>query len=527
MNPPPRTDRSAPGRDLARLGEGQARRRSAWRIVLALCLLYAAGFALFYPRIPTNDDEAMYLRQAQLILQGRSSVFRIDPFSGEVRAFLPSSYAVGTAALMAPCIWAAGPRGAFVVPMLSFLAGVLLTARWIADEGGSPLFSLLVLGFVPALVMGRVCMSDAPSLAVVAFGLWLFWRGLGAAGPQARVPARGWWLGAGFVAGASLLFRPTNALIFAPLFAGTVLRRERRCLLLVIGGLAGTSLRLLAHTVYFGTPFFERATYLFSPETILDRFPLYLFGLLVLFPGGLVAAFAYRGRRRPELAATVTIFFLFYLLQIYGMQETGLPRRVVLALRYFLPLLPIFAFATAEVAPRAWAACLPARPERRLRWERGASRLLAAGLAGLACAAAGVHVAFDRWSATQARIAEALERHADLDRVLVTNVAATRKFLREIDRHYLTLDHHNLRPGDIEWLVARHGEIVIALLDRTDSDFFRRNARDNAALIAGISPPPRLEVDLRVSPIEHLRIWRLERSRPPGKAAETATAPPG
>jgi hypothetical protein len=290
--------------------------------------------------------------------------------------------------------------------------------------------------------------------------------------------------------------------------------------LLVAGGLAGTGVRLLAHAAHFGSALHERANYPFSPETILERLPLYLFGLLVLFPGGLLAAFAYRGRRRPELVATVAIFFLVYLFQRYSMVETGLPRRIVLALRYFLPLLPILAFAMAEVAPRAWQRLLPTQPERRRRVERRASQLLAAALAGLAGTMVAVHVALERWNATHARIVEALDHHAGLDSVLVTNLPATKKFLRELDRHYLTLESHGLRAGDLETAIERHGEIVIALLDRSDSEFFRDNARENAALIAGISPTPELELDLRVSPVERLRIWRVTTLQ------ATATAPP-
>jgi 4-amino-4-deoxy-L-arabinose transferase-like glycosyltransferase len=497
---------------LARLA-GESGRRLAWGIVLALCLTYAAGLFAFYPRLAINDDEAMYLRQARLLVEGSPTVVRIHPLTGEESEFRPSTYAVGTAALLAPFIWAAGPRGAFVVPMLALLAGVLLTARWIADEQRSPLFALLALGFVPALVLGRVCMSDTPSFAVVSLGLWLFWRGIGGADPREPAPARGWWLGAGFVAGASLVFRPTNALLFAPLFAGTLLRRERRFVLLLAGGLAGTAVRLVAHALHFGSVFFERATYRFSPETIHERLPLYLFGLLVLFPGGLLAAFAYRGRRRPEIAVTTGTFFLAYLLQAFSMVETGWPRRLVLALRYFIPLLPILAFATAEVAPRWWRARLPADAARRARVERGTSRLLGAALAGLALAVVGVHAGLDRWSSRQARIAEAMATHVPNDRVLVTNIAATRKFLSEVDRRYLTLERADLEPGDFDELLARHSEFTIAFLDRSDSEYFRRNARQNAELIARLVPRPVLELDLQISPIEHLRVWRVTAPR--------------
>ena len=65
--------------------------------------------------------------------------------------------------MLAPFIAVFGVRGAFVVPMLGLVLAVLITARWIRDAGYSPFFALVTLGFAPALVMGRVAMSDVPS----------------------------------------------------------------------------------------------------------------------------------------------------------------------------------------------------------------------------------------------------------------------------------------------------------------------------------------------------------------------------
>lgn len=80
--------------------------------------------------------------------------------------------------LMAPWVALFGWRGAFAIPVLSLALSILITARWLRGEGPSTLFALLILGFAPSLVLGRVAISDMPSGPVVALGLWLFWRGL-------------------------------------------------------------------------------------------------------------------------------------------------------------------------------------------------------------------------------------------------------------------------------------------------------------------------------------------------------------
>ena len=39
--------------------------------MLAVCLIYAFSFFVFYPRVVTNDDESMYRRQTALMLAAR------------------------------------------------------------------------------------------------------------------------------------------------------------------------------------------------------------------------------------------------------------------------------------------------------------------------------------------------------------------------------------------------------------------------------------------------------------------------
>ena len=91
---------------------------------------------------------------------------------------------------------------------------------------------------------------------------------------------------------------------------GTVLRREKTCWALIVGGLLGVSLRLVTNIVLFDDPFYFKAGYKLDLGSLLERLPLYLLAVLVFVPGGFVLTLCYRGRRRLELIASVTLFVL-------------------------------------------------------------------------------------------------------------------------------------------------------------------------------------------------------------------------
>lgn len=493
---------------LSRLGLGGTPPdvRFCWRVVTLLLLLYVFSFAVFYPRYATNHDEANYIRQTQLALLGTSTFVQIDPLTGEEQEQVMSSYPMATALLMAPFVALFGWRAAFAVACLTLVAVIAITARWLQDEGRSPGFALLLLGFPPMLVMGRVAMSDVPSAAWVALGFWLFWRGIDARG-RAGVCC---WLAAGFVAGASVAFRASNPLLFVPLFAGTVLRRERRAVALVAGGVLGLAVRLATQAAFFGDAMFERSAYRFSPETVDERLWIYLLALLVFLPGGLVLSMLYRGRRRPEVLVTIATFVTLYLFQEYSTVETGLSKRLVLGLRYLLPVLPIMIFGMAESTPRLFSAALATRTvTTRTRLERLVSVALVMWLAGLVTAVLAVHPAFATWSGTQDEIRDAIEAHIPDDGVLITNRRATQKFIPELDRKFKILPSHRTSLAEIDTLLGRHGEIYVALLDRTDSAWWREQSEGNVAFLESLPMPRELLVRVRPTPTDDLRIWRL------------------
>ena len=487
--------------------------RLASRLVALALALYALGYALHYPRVFTNNDEGRYAAETRAFVDtGSIFVPKTHPLTGETEAVAPGDYPFGMVALMAPFVAGFGWRGAFFPSFLCMLIAVLVTARWLQQERRSPLFALVLLGFPAALVAGRLAMSDAARTAVAALGLWLFFRGLDG--------RRGAWLASGLVAGAALSLRESAVLPFIPFFAGALLRRDRGWSALLAGGLTGTGLHLLGNQLLFGTPLFVRGGdfYPFDAAGVWDRLWLYLVGLLVLVPGGLLLGLAYRGRRRPEVVSAIALFFLFYLFQAYGMVESGTLKRLVTALRYFAPLLPLLAFAMAETLPR-WLAGLAARSGNTAAVERGSGALAGLWVAGVAAASFAVHPVFARWSESQAEIRDAIERSVPHDAVMVGNGAAIRKFADEYARDYRILARYELAPGDAQKLAARHATFFVVFLDRSDSDYWREDAVRNAEFVAGLPGAAELLVDLRPTGTDRLRIWRVD-----GAARESEAA---
>lgn len=488
--------------DRVALGGETVDRRLAWRIVAAIVIAYGIGFFSFYPQAVTNDDEAMFIDQARLIAMGATSVTKLDPFTGESSEYTAFQYVVGTASLMAAFMWAGGWQAGYLVPFLSLLTGVLLTARWLQNGGRSPIFVLLILGFPACLVLGRVAMSDVPSLAVACLGLWLFWRGIDRPWPN--------WLASGFVAGASMAIRETNPVIFMPFFAGTVLRREWKCWALVVGGLLGLALHLAANWWGFGDPLHTRGSYRFDLVGIPERLPVYLLGLLIFIPGGLILAPLYRGPRRVEVITTIFAFFLLYLCQVQLAPHTSFSKRLVSGLRYMIPVLPVMAFAMAESVPRlvrrlteGWG------NNHRPRIQALASTAVLLWIIGIAFASVTVHWAMGRWSGAQGEIREAIDRFIPKESVLVTNYPQTFKFTGELDRLFTLVDRAKTPLADIEKLPQRHGEFYLALLDRSDSAYHRGDAADNAAFVESLNPPPELLFDRAFTATDRLRIWRV------------------
>jgi hypothetical protein len=472
--------------------------------VVAGVLIYLVGLLCFFPDVITQHDEARYLEMAYAFSKGSPCLDDVDPLSGRVRCVPGAQFLPGTSALMALPVTLFGWRGAYLVPALALAAATLCTALWVREAGRCPLFALMVLGYLPSLVLGRVAQSDVPSTALAALGLWLFW----ADGPDRR--AR--WAASGFIAGLSLSVRETNALLFAPLYLGALIRREAGIGALIAGGLAGSLLRPLSAWLVFGDPFYVfpvRPT--FALSNVPGNLPLYAMALLVLVPAGLIGGLLYRGERWPEIVATVSLFCALYLSFGYRGQSSGLLRELILGPRYFAPLTPLLTFAAAEALPRLWAGI-------RARVGSGAAgamtRITSVGVrlwvAGVLIMAFAVHPVVDRLTDSLGRFREAIYAHSAAGSVVVVNWV-DKKLVNPMfgERQRFYFEH--LTPEIFDRLLARNGTITVALHDRRLSRVLREEASENQRMLDTFAKRADFELLFEggAAASERLRIWRV------------------
>jgi hypothetical protein len=490
--------------------------RAGWfagrmRMVWAVVLLYAAGFLVFYPRGLTNFDEVSYVRQAASLAAGSATVDAIDPFTGQHQRLQPSDYPAGTSLLMVPFVWLAGWRGTFLLGLLALSASTLFTARWIADAGGSPLYALAVLGYLPAMVMARTGMSDLPSACLVAAGMWLFWQ------DNQTTPWRR--LGAGFLAGASICLREPNPVLFAIFFAGALFRRERHIVALIIGGLAGLACRPLIAELVYGNPFFVKDhVYGFSGQYAPQNLMMYLTALLVLVPGGLIFTLFYRGQRWIELVVTVVAYVGIFVDWNYNGAASGGLKQWMLSLRFLIPVVPIVAFAMADTGSRWYQAIARSlSPESRLTWRRVSKGAVAVWVAGIVVVGLAVNWRSELWSKLHEDVAQAVYANTDPAQPIMADLPATVKFLNELHGPRMLVDldlgsaSDQVRRSQLLRLLERNRTVQIVLFDRDDSQYWLLKSKDDQAFIASISQQlnATMKLQRRFPGLGVLRIWTV------------------
>lgn len=499
-------------------------------ILAGVFALYAIGFVIWWPSAVAVTDEAEYVRQASAYAVGETHRVVRDPWTGGERTMVAGSYPLGTAALQAPFVRIGGWRAAALASV--FGLGVLLwaVARLLEDAGRSPLYALIALGYPPALVLGRIAMSDVPGAALVAVGLWAFWRGqFGVRGVPVAHPGR-WLFGAGLALGSSVLLRETIVLVFAPFAIGAVVRygrqwhaarvRPRTPILALVAGfsLAATA-RLVAWGLVFGHVFYVRYTPVFDVSGLWQQGPLYLFALLVLVPGGLLAVLLYKGPLRVEMTVATLGSLLFFAMYEYSGAQSGMVRQLVLGPRYFLPLLPLLILAIADlgarIAPRL-PASLPLRP---LRW---------GWIAAMAAVALGVHPVVEAQNRSNGQLTAALHSHTREGSAVITNVSATAK---QFDGIYgnRTLVGAPFAVSRIGILLQKNDGVQIAVIERTNSAFFQELTASMRLWVAAAAKGCRLspQVDVQVTPAERVLVWEvLDCDAPPTAGAAVGAGVP-
>jgi 4-amino-4-deoxy-L-arabinose transferase-like glycosyltransferase len=460
-----------------------------WRQVgpLAVLVLYGLGLALFPPTVALISDEAQYIRQAVAYASGERRVPARGPEGWEEKLQLPSDYPPATSLLQTPFVRLGGWRGAAWASFLALAILVFLTASWLGRRGLPGSYAALVPLFLPAAVLARTGMSDLPSAAVVVGALWLL----------DKYPSRTAALGGGFLAGASVAFRDSNPIFLVFALLGCMRRRGPLPLLAAAAAL-GASTRFLLAWALQGNALMLRYRYPFTFEDAGIRALLYAFALLVLVPGGLAAALAYRGRKRGELLGTVLLPFTFFTLYSYSGRDSGVLSSIVLGPRYLLPLVPLLALAIAQFLEARVAS-----PRLKTNLER--SLVLAAAALSFA-----VHPLMQHWSRHQAALVEALYGATDSRTLLVTEPGATAKYLNGLYGARTWADKRWVPPDEIVAHRA-HGPVQLVFIERDDSDYWRLMARRNQKYVDDVSARCELQTRVDQTNGDRLRILDVRR----------------
>lgn len=430
----------------------------ALRPVLAVAALYAAAALAFWPRAILVSDESYYVRAALAFAQGSATVPRLDVLTGDAVREPPSPYPPGTSALQAPFVKAFGWRGAFVPSVASACGATVLLGLWLLAEGLSPLFALLLLGFPPTLVLGRVAMSDVPAALVCTAAFALLFRAAG------RAPLL---FAAGLLAGGALLLRETTEVALVPFLALALLRRERGAGWLLLGFALGLSARPLAALAAFGDPLFVKDQGSgWSWAALRANLGVHLASVLLLAPGGLLAALLYRGPRAAEVRLSAAGFSAFLAAYWYGAEQSGGLKQLVLYPRLFLPVVPLYCLGLASAWQRLQAAAAAAPGAGLPRLVRG---LRAAGFAwacGVALAAAAVHPALARYGRDLAALSEAIAAATPEGSALVIDPVVADKLVGPPYGERAWTTFQDFPAQDLPRAVARAGAVFLVRVER-------------------------------------------------------------
>ncbi len=311
-------------------------------LFLAGVLVYVICFFAFYPRITAIVDENAYLTQAFLFKSGKLAYDQgnipLPMLTFDMRAaggHIVSKYQPGNSMFLVPFLYL-GWQGVFLSGLICALVGVWFFTKILNRFAPEiePSWSLLYLYYPTVIVYSRTVMSDLPATTAILGSFCFLLRG------------KGWLFLAGLLFGLGIFFR-YPILILLPAWLGILLIRKNRAweMATFLLGLCPFILLALAYNRYAFGGYFK------LPMWTNDRFALsfiphhlvfYSLPLIVWYPLMLFSPiFAPKGYRLTLLLPSLFLI-LFYSTFSYTPAVKNLAERVVIGLRYLLPILPFF-----------------------------------------------------------------------------------------------------------------------------------------------------------------------------------------
>jgi dolichyl-phosphate-mannose-protein mannosyltransferase len=275
----------------------EARPARRWRAALPWPVLAAAGGAglvaaavarLVFPALSINNDEAVYLLQADALAHGSLFPRAPEPLSAFTPWFtvaheghyLPKYTPFFPALLALSKVLTGGTAAALVLVAASIPIVAYLLAREVAAERRTAVAAALLVAGSPLVVVHTgLHLTYLPTMVLLEAFAWMLLRGL-------RTRARGWLAGAGLALSAAATIRPYDAVLFGlPLLAWALLRRPfgergeraRELVWIVAGGALPAALLVAYNLRATGNPFR-------LPFSLTEPLDTLGFGLRKLFP---------------------------------------------------------------------------------------------------------------------------------------------------------------------------------------------------------------------------------------------------
>ena len=455
------------------------------RFPLQTVIACATVFFLLYLCFPSRTvlirDEIHYINLATTLSQGETRMPDMDWLDRRMRSRIPADRAPGASLLMTIPLLAGGEWfNAKIISSASLAAATIILALVLQHLHLSPLFSLLLILYLPALSLSRTAMNDPPALLCSTLAIWLIlrWRHKFLS------------FAAGLCCGLSVFFRPTTLLVSLPLLLQQGIRSGRlRLLLLLSGAACGVALFLAFAQWMFGDPLFyltRSRGFGFAPDNLPQNLLLYAFALLVLLPGSLISLWFYRGPFKYAIHLAALLYSLPFLLYGYNGINSGFPAALVLGPRYFLPLLPLLIITVAHGWHRwlrhRWHAYTP--PFGAGLWRRpGKIFLSLAATVLLVC-----HPLLAQLERPQRRLADFMQSQAGTGKPTLTNLYASAKYFYPRNDEMRLISIHRLLDRSL-WRqeLIRLAPLRLILLQREQGSFYRRHHSADTALLEQIN----------------------------------------
>ncbi|MBK7726595.1 MAG: hypothetical protein IPI33_15630 [Dehalococcoidia bacterium] len=138
---------------------------------------------------------------------------------------------------------------------------------------------------------------------------------------------------------------------------------------------------------------------------------------------------------------------------------------------------------------------------------------MASAIAGIALAAIGMPIVFERWTQSRVEIVQTIYSLTPEKSVLVSNYKETQKVMNELYGERLVVDLEETDQSVLRRLFATGASEYVVLLLRTDGTYWQKRSADlqnRFETVAG-AYDFRLILDRKATATDRLQIWKMKR----------------